>query len=777
MLRRLLLWLFFLPLQFGLALIFGITDLLRAFRPRFRRGTAGPAPNTELCSIVVLNWNGRQLLEESIPALVQAVANTGKPHEILVVDNGSEDDSIEWLTRHYPQIRILALDRNYGFGEGNNRGVQAAQHDIVVLLNNDMIVSEGFLPPLLDAFSDNSVFGVASQVFFPAEKRREETGNTRGWLRRGYLHLSHEPIEACHYTRGYLPVLWAGGGASAFHRTKFLALGGFSDIFSPCYFEDTDLSYRAWRRGWKVLVAARSQVLHKHRSTSSTRFAPWELSRIIEQRRLWYLWKNFPFVDLLRSFAWFPFQLTAKVSVKDYLGALKKLPAVLLARLAEPRHVFGHRRIFQWIEHPLSYLDFFYPDRAKEGRKGRSRLRVLALSAYLPHLGYHGGAGRVFQLLFRVALKHDLSLLTFVETEKELEEVAQIRPHCRRVETVLRRNFQPVSPYPYEPFEEFNTTEFRSLVEKVLTEEDFDIIHYEWTQMAQYADLARRIPSLLTEIEVNYAAHLSEVRYEKNPVRRFKRFYDALQTFYRELEMCRKVDQVICVTDVDNAFLSGYLPSDKLCVINTGVDTQHFRPARANLTERNSIIFVGAFRHQPNIDAMCFFCSEIFPLIQEQVPDARLYIVGSSPPDTILRLGQHPNIKVTGFVPDIRTYYHKAQVVVVPIRTGVGIRGKILEGWAAGKAMVATPVACLGIRAVHGENIMIAEKPREFAAWTAALLRNPEFCRKLGAAGRATAEQYYDWSLLGRQLISLYESLAGFERVSEANAAKLEKAL
>jgi glycosyltransferase involved in cell wall biosynthesis len=492
---------------------------------------------------------------------------------------------------------------------------------------------------------------------------------------------------------------------------------------------------------------------------------------LIEQRRLWYLWKNYPLADVLRCLLWFPFQLTVKASVRDYLGALKKVPRVLFSRLSEPRHVFGHGRIFHWIKHPLSYLNFFYPDRSEASRSSRSRLRILAVSAYLPHLGYHGGAGRVFQLLIRVALKHDLSLLTFVETERESEEVVQIQPHCKRVETVLRRAFKPVSPYPYEPFEEFNTDEFRARLEKLLTEEDFDLIHYEWTQMAQYADLAPRLPSLLTEIEVNYAAHQSQVRYEESPIRRFKRFYDTLQTLYRELEMCRKVDRVICVTDVDRDFLKGYLPPEKLKVINTGVDTQYFRPGEQQLIEPDSIAFVGAFRHEPNIDAMTYFCREVFPLILDQVPKAKLYVVGSSPSDAIRSLGNHPRVQVTGFVPDIRDYYRKAQLVVVPVRTGVGIRGKILEGWAAGKAMVATPVACLGIRAVHGENIMVANSPRDFAMWTVALLRNPDFCLKLSKAGRLTAERYYDWGHLGEQLVVTYESLAGFSRVEQAEQA------
>ena len=157
---------------------------------------------------------------------------------------------------------------------------------------------------------------------------------------------------------------------------------------------------------------------------------------------------------------------------------------------------------------------------------------------------------------------------------------------------------------------------------------------------------------------------------------------------------------------------------------------------------------------------MLYFQREIFPLLLESRPETHLYIVGSSPPLEIRRLANHPNVTVTGFVEDIREYYHRAQVVIVPLRTGVGIRGKILEGWAAEKAMVATSLACLGIRAGHGENILIADDPAEFALWTLALLRNPEHCRRLGAAGRETAVQHYEWDRLAGQLSNLYQGIA-----------------
>ncbi len=761
MIPRLVLCVLLLPVQIILALALGLSEFLRTFWPGAAQKDTDPEgqpPGRPLCSIIILNWNGRHLLQESLPAVERAVAFSQAEHEVILVDNGSSDDSLAWVQTHHPNVGIVPLEKNIGFGEGNNRGVEEARHKIIVLLNNDMIVAEDFLPPLLEPFSDGRVFAVSSQIVFPAGKRRQETGNAQGRLRRGFLHLSHEPLLPCHSTRRFLPVLWAGGGSSAFLRERFLELGGFSTLFSPCYVEDTDIGYRAWRRGWRVLLAAESIVLHKHRSTSARVYTDKQIKQLIEERKLWYLWKNFQWRTLWSHFLLFPIHVTHEMSLKGYLRALRKLPQIFYLRMTEARRSMSDSTILEWTTRPLSYLQQgdlhtrLFPAQ-------QERLRILVVSAYLPHLGYHGGAGRVFQLIRQVSRKHDITLLTFVESDKEREQFSQITPYCRRLEHVYRGAYSPVSSFPYEPFEEFNCLDLKLKMEELLAEEDFDVVHFEWAQMVQYADLVpAETKRLLTEIEVNYAAHFTRIKVERRSAAKVKKFYDTLQTLYRELELCRRVDHIICVTDLDRDYLGGFLPREQLEVVNTGVDTKYFAYDDSGI-EPNSLVFVGAFRHDPNLDAMAYFCEEILPGILISQPDAQLYIVGSSPPASIQDLADHPRITVTGFVPDIRDYYRKAQVVVVPLRTGVGIRGKILEAWSVGKAVVATSLACQGIRAVHGKNILIADRPEDFSAWTTALLRQPDFAAELGRAGRKTVEELYDWEAIGEQMSLFYESI------------------
>ena len=159
-----------------------------------RRAAALPAPRqsiSDAATVVIPNWNGKDLLEKYIPGIRTALA--GNPaNQILVVDNGSTDGSADFLRATFPDVTVLALPQNLGFGGGSNAGFRAAKNDIVVLLNSDMRVAPDFLAPLLEGFRDPEVFAVSCQIFFtdPA-KVREETGLTQGWWQDGTLRVRH----------------------------------------------------------------------------------------------------------------------------------------------------------------------------------------------------------------------------------------------------------------------------------------------------------------------------------------------------------------------------------------------------------------------------------------------------------------------------------------------------------------------------------------------------------------------------------------------------------
>src|SRR5689334_4216595 len=198
------------------ALSLAVADLIALFTPRIP--VANRKPSTRAASLVVPNWNGRDLLEKFLPSWLEAIARH-PGSEVLVVDNGSTDGSADWLRNHYPQVRVLALPQNLGFGGGSNAGFRAATTDVVVLLNSDMRVEPDFLDPLLEDFTDPQVFAVSCQIFLGDKtKRREETGLTQAWWQDGGLRVTHKEDPA---VTGVFPCFYGGGGSCAFDRRKF----------------------------------------------------------------------------------------------------------------------------------------------------------------------------------------------------------------------------------------------------------------------------------------------------------------------------------------------------------------------------------------------------------------------------------------------------------------------------------------------------------------------------------------------------------------------------
>src|SRR5215471_11086719 len=174
------------------AVALAVSDL---FSPRRRRDAENANTTLEApprsASAVIPNWNGRDLLKRYLPSVIAAFA--GDPaNEVIVVDNGSTDGSADFVRANFPQAKLVALERNLGFGGGSNAGFAAASNAIVVLLNSDMRVAPDFLAPLLEGFRDPDVFAVSCQIFFsdPA-KLREESGLTQGWWQDGGLRVRH----------------------------------------------------------------------------------------------------------------------------------------------------------------------------------------------------------------------------------------------------------------------------------------------------------------------------------------------------------------------------------------------------------------------------------------------------------------------------------------------------------------------------------------------------------------------------------------------------------
>lgn len=193
-------------------------------------------------------------------------------------------------------------------------------------------------------------------------------------------------------------------------------------------------------------------------------------------------------------------------------------------------------------------------------------------------------------------------------------------------------------------------------------------------------------------------------------------------------------------------------------VIPNGVDTQLCRPLPSAGLSR-SLIFVGDMEYRPNVDAMAYFSREIYPRIQREVTGVEMWIVGKNPSPEVRQLGGK-GVHVIGCVNDLRPYYSRSTVCVVPLRAGGGTRLKILEAMAFGRPVVSTSIGCEGLEAIDGEHLLVADHPQEFADRTVHLLVDETSRQSLTIKARELVVSRYDWDVIARRLMQVYADLA-----------------
>jgi GT2 family glycosyltransferase len=302
-------------------------------------------------TLIIINHDGCQLLKGSAPAALAAAEQAGGCH-VVVADDGSTDDSILYLATTHPEVEVLALPHR-GFGATCNAAVAAAQTEAVVLLNNDVVVSPGFLPPLLDDLAADDVFAVGCKFLNPDGSLTDALGNrTACRWHRGLLYLHHE-TDPDLLTRTCTQ-LYANGGGMAFQRSKWLALGGFDPLYRPLYWEDVDLGYRAWGRGWRVLYEPASVVFHEQGGTMKRAHAHTQIELMSAKNAVLFTWKNLLDPGLFRrtlaaQARWAADDVlisTPPARTRALLRALRQLPEAARGRAREQRErVLSDREI------------------------------------------------------------------------------------------------------------------------------------------------------------------------------------------------------------------------------------------------------------------------------------------------------------------------------------------------------------------------------------------------------------------------------------------------
>jgi glycosyltransferase involved in cell wall biosynthesis len=373
------------------------------------------------------------------------------------------------------------------------------------------------------------------------------------------------------------------------------------------------------------------------------------------------------------------------------------------------------------------------------------RRRVAVLSPYFPYPLSHGGAVRIFHLVRELAESFHVELFAFTESD-QLPELGPVLAFCARVVLVEKPRYREPRWSTLLPPE---VLEYRSAaMERAIAEErkafGFEKLQIEYTQLAPYGS------DILVEHDVTYDLAAQVLARDGTVTARWnwwrwKRF---------ETAAVRRYSTVVVMSKKDAAMLGTGT------VIENGVDLARFQPEPE--TPGRRILFIGSFRHFPNIEAYRFFVEQVWPKLKDVEltvvagPDHLLYWQGfAGTPEP----RPEERVRLLGFVADVRPLYVDANLVIVPTTVSAGTNVKVLEAMAMERAVVSTTSGCAGLGLVDGESVQVADAPEDFAAAVTALLTNTDKRKKIARAAREHALRNFDWKAIGEKQRELFRQM------------------
>ncbi len=385
-------------------------------------------------------------------------------------------------------------------------------------------------------------------------------------------------------------------------------------------------------------------------------------------------------------------------------------------------------------------------------------MRILFLPKLLPRSNIIGGPILIYHRIKNLSqMGHKISVLAPSYTEEDKKDKS-LEKFCERVikidskkeksdseiERLYKRLKRPKFFFTGDGGYDEN---IENALRKILREKQFDVIIAEYSMMGQYLESNRKfIPQdTLTVISVHECYTKAFELRRKKGENISGEVIEELRNY--EFKMYKSVDKIFTLTKEDAYFLVEYSPElkEKIYVIPHGVDTDFYKPPKRRVWDRDTknILYIGNFRHYPNVDAVKNFIFKVWEKVLKAVPDAKFYAIGFDPPDELLNLrNENIIIQPGGDNENVRRFYWNSDIFVAPIELGTGFRGKILEAMACGLPVVATKLATFGIEPEHGKHMFITDDYDEFAEYVIMLLKDKNLRKKISMNALALAREF-----------------------------------
>jgi len=380
-----------------------------------------------------------------------------------------------------------------------------------------------------------------------------------------------------------------------------------------------------------------------------------------------------------------------------------------------------------------------------------AKRRLLIVSPYLPFPLSHGGAVRMFNLARHLAPEYDLLLLTFRERHDHVayERLGSCFSRVIVVDQDERRRPDPSVP---PAVAQFRTRAMAAALREAAAEYHPDLLQIEYTQLAGYRDILPGAPAVLVEHDVTFS--LYEQIWQAEQTARARAAFDLWHRY--ESHWLTRYDAVAVMSGSEKAkAVAAGAPEDRTWIVPNGVDIDRFQPAPEPAATSPELLFVGSFRHLPNLLAFQYLQKEILP----QLPGVRLRVVAGPEYEKYWKGTADRRTTVEGFVSDLAPYYARAAIVLVPLTVSAGTNIKVMEAMACGRPVVSTPVGVAGLDLADGEEVLLARGTAAFVAAVERLLADGSLRHRIGENARHAVVERFGWEHCARRAKEMYDAL------------------
>ena len=399
---------------------------------------------------------------------------------------------------------------------------------------------------------------------------------------------------------------------------------------------------------------------------------------------------------------------------------------------------------------------------------GSRKLKVLVIDEEVPFPPNSGKRIRTWNLLRRLAARHEVTLLCYGEAVNPA--IAELERAGIRVNTVppattpskwklylqLLQNL--LSPLPFSVVKHYSRR-FQEALDGLLREENWDLLQCEWTPYMHFVGKDTPCPVLMATHNVEYQIWQRRASHDRNVLGKLFFYLQAVKMQRFEKIALKKAAGVTAVSTIDADMMAAW-DVKNIAVVSNGIDVGAYRGIDGPEAE-NEVLSISSLDWYPNVDAIDFFLRAAWPMIRREQPQAVFRVIGRNAPEELRkRLQSTAGVVFHGEVADLHSFLEKASVVVVPLRIGGGSRLKILEALAAGKAVLSTTVGAEGLELTPDVHLWIADRPDDFAQKTVELLRSPVNRKRLGEAGKSCVQQRYDWDKIAVELETSWRQLS-----------------